>query len=248
MMEAALLGLAVGLISVFTGLGGGVVMVPLLPSLLAMSQVEAVATSLFVVLLNSTQLVLISRKNKMVDTKKGLRLSLAGVFASLLASFVLYLFTEWTLRLLLSLALFFAIFLLLFPIKRIQNPPNGVSYLIGALGGGFSGLTGLGGGAIVGPLAYGFKIIDMKNMAPTISFVTMVFAMSATATHLINGILAGNFWGPICWQEGLAIFIPALIVSRSLFSLQKKVPDRLRKAMLIAICSALWIKSLMAIL
>ena len=70
MIEAVILGAGVGLVSVLTGLGGGILMVPLLPLFLGFSQLDAIATSLFVVFLNSSQLVLISNKNKIFSSKK----------------------------------------------------------------------------------------------------------------------------------------------------------------------------------
>lgn len=249
MMGSLILGLLVGMIGTFTGLGGGIVMVPLLPLLAGADQKQAVATSLFVVFLNGLQLTYLSVRKKNIEFKYVIPIAALGILASYFSSFMLYRFSNYSLRVFLVCILALVIVVLVWPPKfELGKFKNIFRYFVGAISGVVSGFTGLGGGIVVAPLLLAGKAINHQYLTSTTSFVSMCFAGVATITHMALNPPQAASWGPILWREGLLIFIPAIVMTRLLYPLQAKLTELQRRRLLLLFSVVLFLKSLVSIL
>ncbi len=249
MIASICLGLIVGVISVLTGLGGGVVMVPLLPLLTGADQKQAIATSLFVVFLNGAQITFFSVRKKNLDIKFALPIAVIGIMTAYFASILIYRFTNYNLRVFLCVVMAFIIFILVRPPKfTFHRGKNIFRYAVGAIAGFVSGLSGLGGGIVVGPLLLAGKAISHQALPSTITFVSMCFAGVATLTHLVLNVPTMTSWGPILWKEAILVFIPAVFVTKALFPLQQKLTENQRRYLLLLFSIVLFLKSLVSIL
>ena len=249
MIGSICLGLLVGVIASLTGLGGGVVMVPMLPLLVGADQRQAVATSLFVVFLNGLQISFFSIRKKKLDIRFALPIAVIGIMTAYFSSLLIYRFSDFSLRLFLCFIMAFIIYILIKPPHfTFHRGKNIFRYAVGAIAGFVSGLSGLGGGIVVGPLLLAGKAISHQKLPSTISFVSMCFSGVATLTHLALNLPTRYSWGPILWKEGLLIFVPAVVVTKILFPLQQKLSETQRRNLLLVFSVVLFLKSLVSIL
>jgi len=185
---AALIGFCAGTISGLLGVGGGLIMVPLMIFLLGRDFQEATTASIFVILFVSIVGSYEHHRTGHVDKKMGLILGLTGSMGAVLGS---YINSITDARILMFL---FAVMLLISAYrfftkdteKKVEN--KWVLPFIG-LGGGFvAGLLGLGGGIVMvqGMVYIGIPI----HMAVGTSLFAMIFnATAAVATHTLLGNL-----------------------------------------------------------
>jgi uncharacterized protein len=89
------------------------------------------------------------------------------------------------------------------------RPPLGLALLLGAAVGVVSGLVGIGGGIVLGPVLLGLHYADMKALAPVTSLYILLNSAAALAAFLLRGgtveprltgilcgaVLAGGFLG-----------------------------------------------------
>jgi uncharacterized membrane protein YfcA len=248
MIASIFLGLLVGVIGTFTGLGGGIIMVPLLPVLLGASQKEAIATSLCVVFLNGMQLSFLALRKKNLDIKFVLPIALIGIMTAYFSSLMIYQFTNYSLRIFLVCIMVMVIYVLIRPPKfDFHKGKNIFRYSVGAFSGLVSGLTGLGGGIVLGPLLLAGRAIHHQQLTSTTSFVSMCFAGVATFTHMALNPPTMESWGPILWQSALLIFVPALVITKILYPLQTKLSEVQRRKLLLLFSVVLFLKSVVSL-
>jgi hypothetical protein len=153
-----LLGLIGGFLSGLLGLGGGVVMLPLLTLVGGISLKLATGTSLAHILVAAVAGTLSHFRAGMVDLKAGLILGMAGIAGGFLGSFLSVPMSAHVLSLIFLFLVLSAIFLLFVPPKSndeiyrkgVFNKIEGI--LIGLGCGLLVGLLGVGGGFILIPL------------------------------------------------------------------------------------------------
>jgi uncharacterized membrane protein YfcA len=249
MMASVFLGLLVGVIGTFTGLGGGIIMVPLLPVLLGATQKEAIATSLCVVFLNGMQLTYLAFRKKNLDLRFVLPIALIGIMTAYFSSLLVYRFSNYSLRLFLVCIMALVIYVLLRPPKfDFHKGKNLFRYSVGAFSGLVSGLTGLGGGIVLGPLLLAGRAIHHQQLTSTTSFVSMCFAGIATITHMALNPPSMLSWGPILWQSALFIFVPALLITKILYPMQAKLTEVQRRKLLLLFSLVLFLKSVVSLI
>lgn len=151
-----LLGTVVGTLSGFFGIGGGVIIVPVL-LFSGYSAAEAVATSLLFVV--GTSLAGAKRHTSLgnVSWSSGLMIGLTGAITAQLSSRFVLAFSgtsDWVLNVLyLAILSYFAVTLLKKTSKRSPKQNMTVATIaIGAIAGLLSALLGIGGGFIIVPL------------------------------------------------------------------------------------------------
>jgi uncharacterized membrane protein YfcA len=156
-----LMGLCVSLVSVFIGLGGGILLVPLLPSLFGLSVHEAVATSLLTIVFVVSENTYKFSKMKVVNWPV---VRLMGPFSAIFAVIAARLSQKADGDLILTVLVFLLIlvalktFLTSFskkeyrPIKEFGLREKILAGGGGALAGLTSGFAGVGAGVILSPV------------------------------------------------------------------------------------------------
>lgn len=194
----SVLSLFAGFLSSYMGIGGGIVIVSLLPVFTDFSPGETIQISLCLVFcLTLSNSLIFLRKNLVAWDWTIYLIAIGGGVAFFAGSLVPEL-SNFFLRFLLWCFLFLVVF---FPFiaKKLSykmTAKNKLSSLIpiwfkifgGALMGLCSGLTGVGGGIILSPLLHESSVLSLKKISPSLSFATLFMSVFALLGQLSKGI------------------------------------------------------------
>ena len=267
-----LVGLGVGAFSVFLGVGGGALIVPILPFIAEVSPRETIATSLVVVFLVACQNTYAFHKRGLVDWKAGV---LIGTFSAL-GSFLAGRATAFVSTQILGIAFGSFLFAMgLLTIRRArksasatnvdrstgaaiktnvspaQNSIQNVNwFLIVALGvftGFTSGFTGVGGGLMVVSVLSMLAWTPQEKVVPT-SVLTIVFSAGSGALAFLTenvsaSEISANF-GLARLDLAVAIFLGAFVCSLLLQKRKASLNPRKRDWLVGCLLLALSLRSL----
>lgn len=212
LLSALLLGLGVGLLSSFLGVGGGILMVPLMPHLFAIDGRVAVATSLFTVFITVFFNTLMFARRKLMDFKLIFAIGMVAALSGFLTSFT----TGWvqprTLRYILAGVLILLGCHLLLSLfgnrERVKSPSTakgmaspvesaegqmsepfrlGQWVLLVTLGigaGVLSAFTGVGSGLLLTPVLVVAMVGQPQKVVPTVNGI-----MAMTTSFSVLGYL-----------------------------------------------------------
>ena len=185
----ALLGSGVGFLAGLLGIGGGLIIVPVLSSILLYLEVlpsdqvvvAAIATSLASILFTSTSSALAHHKNGNVPWDLAPWIMLGVALGALISGFMAALLPEKVVRIV------FAVSVVLIAIKMFLSskndapkerklPNKGVLTVLTTITGGLSAMIGIGGGALLVPLLTFFSV-DMKKAIGCASACGIVIAL-----------------------------------------------------------------------
>ena len=230
-----------GLSAVYLGVGGSLIIVPLLPMITGLSALETLQLSLALIFV-------ISFINASIFLMKGLviwswvfPLMIAGTVLSFSSSFLVPYLSNQEIRFILLIFLSAMLFIP-FLLKRIEfiKTPKG-SYIFGSLMGLCVGLTGLGGGFIISPYLHETRRIPPKNVSP-IACVAMFLTcfLAVVSQSLATDFPYGNnsFWWQ-CYFIMLASSIVGVFVGYFLNEKDKNLHRRrwiLRGVVVIMFC------------
>ena len=194
-LAAAATGVAAGLLSGLFGVGGGLVMVPLLVAWFALDQRRASATSLLAIVPIATASAVGYAVNGSVDVTAGLILLVGAVLGGQLGAWLLPRTPVATLQ------LWFAVLSLLTAARLVLgDPARGDALLgepwealllvaVGLASGVLAGLLGVGGGIIMVPGLVLLTGADADTARGTSLAVIVVTALTATVTNLRHGLV-----------------------------------------------------------
>ena len=214
------LGFFAGGFGALAGLGGGIIITPLLAIYYGLPMHSAIAVSLVAVIATSTATSSLYVERHITDVRLGMTLELATTVGALVAALVAHHVNRRT------LAVLFACFLLYssismarkawgtrkeqeiyaIPSYSIHNYPLGLGAAL--IAGGFSGLLGIGGGPIKVPVMYLFMKVPLRVATATSNFMIGVTAATSAyvywghgdinvsiAAPLVSGVFAGSLLG-----------------------------------------------------
>lgn len=233
-------GLAAGFVSGLMGVGGGIVLTPVLHYGLRLSWEEAVATSLLVIAIQAPLGIWRHARRGAVDWPTALSLAAGGLFGVATGDVLLPHLPLAALRLLFALVMAWAAFRLVArPVQaRTQRHPVWVLLAVGVGAGVVSRLLGVGGGILTVPAlgllgfpvhtAVGSSLVPVFTNAAAASGANLARGLEwTTALLLAAGALPGTFFG--VWtahalpEEGLrrvvagALLVAALLVAGTAF-------------------------------
>lgn len=236
------LGLLAGMFGALLGLGGSVLLVPLLVLLLPFPIQTAIAAGLVCVIATSSAAAGVYLQRGWVDVRLGMLLELGTVTGALTGASLVLLLPEDLLKGIFGGFLLLAAVLMLrrppheaeeltdtVPDYRVRNRPLGigVSYLAGSV----SGLLGIGGGPIQVPLMYLGMGVPLKVSAATSNFIMGVTAAAGALLYYNRGSLVVAVTAPLV----LGVLVGAQLGSR----LARRVRSRLVQLLLILVLFAL---------
>lgn len=210
-----LIGLAAGGFGGLVGIGGGVIMVPLMVGLLKMEQHMAHGTSLVALVFTGLAGTVVYLSKGSVDLLASLILASAAVFTARTGAGFANALPAWKLKRFFGGFLFVAVILVLLKslfLQMVWLPAAWEKVLIlllaGSLTGFLSGMLGIGGGTVMVPLLVLFAGFDQYT-AQGVSLLTMIpVGLVGAYTHrrfgnisndvlpgLVPGILGGALLG-----------------------------------------------------
>ena len=223
-----LIGFTAGFIGGLTGLGGGVIMVPLLTWLLHLSQHEAHGTSLTAIFFTGLVGAFTYYEFGNIEMKIVLPLAVSSIFAGMLGAFSISYIKRKALRKIFGSFLIFVAALLMLSSSRSELMSTTVIsiktiflfFLLG-LGVGFSsGMLGIGGGSLMIPsLVFLFGLSQQE--AHGVSLAVMIpTALAGSIVHFkerrVNLKMAPFLWISIILGVPLGAIIANSIEERSL--------------------------------
>ncbi|WP_462152544.1 sulfite exporter TauE/SafE family protein [Pseudoalteromonas xiamenensis] len=215
----ALLGSGVGFLAGLLGIGGGLVIVPILSSILLHFRVlpiehiviTAIATSLASILFTSTSSALAHHKNGNVPWDIAPWIMVGVALGALLSGFMAAWLPEKAVRMVFAVSVILIALKMMFSGKnqdqKPRNLPNkSILTLLTSLTGGLSAMIGIGGGAVLVPLLTFFSL-DMKKAIGCASVCGIVIALFGSIGYITSGS------DLLALQDGFAgfVYLPALI-------------------------------------
>lgn len=192
-------GCLMGFTAGFFGVGGGIVLVPMLLLVYSHIGVEpsigshvAFGTSLFVATFTSLSSSYRHFKNRNVIFQAVIILAVASVITALIGSWIADQLSSISLRRIFSLVIFFAGLRLAIQKnekgnERIPNVSTPGLVGVGTFTGFVSSLAGVGGGVFSIPMMYQFLNFPIKKAIGTSSTVIVFTTLFASAGYMING-------------------------------------------------------------
>lgn len=187
-----LLGFAAGVLGSMIGLGGGIVIVPIL-TFLGFSPTVAASTSLFGALSNAVASVISYSRQKRIVYSLGLKLGLLSVPGTVLGALLSTDIAPNIFKILFGFVLI-ASAIYIFIRKNIETSEKtfSIQMMIFAVGASFfagliSAFFGIGGGIIFVPLMVVGLGMAMKKAAPTSQLILLFSSLSGVITHSILG-------------------------------------------------------------
>lgn len=216
----AILGSGVGFLAGLLGIGGGLVIVPILTTLLLNFDVlppeqvviVAIATSLASILFTSTSSAIAHHKNGNVPWELAPWIMTGVAVGALISGFMAALLPEQIVRIVFAVTVVLIAFKMFYSSTQrdstvIREMPNkGLLTLFTTITGGLSAMIGIGGGALLVPLLTFFSL-DMKKAIGCASACGIVIALFGCIGYISSGsayfALADGFAG--------FVYLPALL-------------------------------------
>lgn len=239
------LGFAAGLLGSIIGLGGGIIIVPVL-TFFGFSPTLAASNSIFAVFSNAIASSISYAKQHRIDYSIGLKLGLLSIPGTVLGAFISSEITPSIFKILFALLLISAS-IYIFSKRKIEEKKYNISkqIMILAISASFfagilSGLFGVGGGIIFVPLMVVAMGLSMKNAAPTSQFILLFASASALITHSLLG--HPDFYHALLLSSGS--FVGGLVGAKISLEIKENSLKILISIVMIAAAVKLFIDSL----
>jgi len=203
------LGFAAGVLGSMIGLGGGIIIVPIL-TFLGFPPTVAASNSLFAALSNSVASTISYSKQKRIEFSLGLKLGLLAIPGTVLGAIISTDIAPDVFKILFGFVLI-ASSVYIFLRKQVESREKIISkqLIVFAIGASFfagiiSSFFGIGGGIVFVPLMVVGMGMSMKKAAPTSQLILLFASLSGVIVHSIlghpdflqSGFLAiGSFFG-----------------------------------------------------
>jgi len=187
-----LLGFAAGMLGSMIGLGGGIIVVPVL-TFLGFSPTAAASNSLFAALSNSIASTISYSRQKRIEYSLGLKLGLLAIPGTVLGAVISTDVTPEIFKMLFGLVLIGSA-AYIFLRKKFETREKTISnqMIVFAVGASFfagiiSSFFGIGGGIVFVPLMVVGMGMAMKKAAPTSQLILLFASLSGVISHSILG-------------------------------------------------------------
>jgi uncharacterized protein len=230
------LGFCAGLLGALTGIGGGVLLAPILTLYFDISIRQAVGTSLVAVITTSAASSSVHLQRHTTDIRLGMTLELATAFGAAVTAYLVGYFNRNLLEgLFAGFLLYSAITILVkggkvktedasapevtvingevsIPPYEPQRYPLGLSASLVA--GALSGLLGIGGGPIKVPVMYLFMNVPLMVATATSNFMVGVTAAASAIVYYRRGDILVQYAAPLAVGVFLGSLLGARLVPR----------------------------------
>lgn len=205
-LELMVVGVGVGALSGFFGVGGGTFLIPILLAL-GFNIKDAIGISILQMVFSSIYGSYLNHKKGSLVLKDGLFIGIGGLLGGYIGGYITPFIPNFILEFTFLGVLFFALLKLFFstsnndkPIKKVSNT---VFILIGFIIGILSITIGIGGSLILTPILVGFFYYPLKK-AISAGLFFVVFSSFA-------GLLGRVFFYHIDFENGIIVALSSLI-------------------------------------
>ncbi len=192
------LGLFVGVLGALLGIGGGLILIPVLTLFFGIPIEKAIGTSLVSIIATSSAAASVYVQEKLTDIRLGMLLELGTTTGAVFGALVVGYFSRKALALMLAVFLLYAALSMVRKIRTAdQNPmrPAGeysirhvpVGLAGSTLAGAVSGLLGIGGGPIKVPLMYLVMGVPLRVATATSNFMIGVTGATSALIYFVRG-------------------------------------------------------------
>ncbi|MBR8461823.1 sulfite exporter TauE/SafE family protein [Campylobacter sp. faydin G-24] len=173
------IGIVVGFISGFFGIGGGTIVVPVMLAF-GYNIKTAIGISIMQMLFGAIFGSVMNYKNGLLKLDRGLYIGLGGFAGASLSGYIISIAPEIVLECVLLGIFFFSIFRLYFSPERagVENGSNLLLFLIGFFSAAIALSVGIGGAVFITPILVGFLGFDMKKAISMGVFFVMLASLS----------------------------------------------------------------------
>ena len=187
-----LLGFAGGILGSMIGLGGGIIVVPVL-TFLGFSPTAAASNSLFAAFSNAVASTISYHRQKRIEYSLGLKLGLLSIPGTVLGAVISSDVAPEIFKVLFGLVLI-ASAAYIFLRRNLESKQKTISkqMMVFAIGASFfagiiSSFFGIGGGIVFVPLMVAGMGMAMKRAAPTSQLILLFASLSGVITHSLLG-------------------------------------------------------------
>jgi uncharacterized protein len=224
-----ILGFFAGMLGALTGIGGGVLLSPLLALHFGVPIRQAIGTSLVAVITTSAASSSVHLQRHTTDIRLGMTLELATAFGAALMAYLVAYFNRNALEGLFAGFLLYSAITLLVRCGKLkpdeESPPalNGDTvippyepkrYPLGLaaslVAGALSGLLGIGGGPIKVPVMYIFMNVPLMVATATSNFMIGVTAAASAIVYYRRGDILVEYAAPLA----VGVFLGSLLGAR----------------------------------
>lgn len=204
-IELAIIGVLVGVISGFFGIGGGTILVPIL-MYLGFDIKDAIGISIVQMVFSSMYGSYLNYKKGSLHVTSTIFFGLGGFIGGLGSGYIVKTLSSETLTIALLLIVIFAIFKFFIATdnhgkSEIEN--KGIFFIIGAGIGLIAMSVGIGGSLLLTPIMVGFLYFDIKK-AVSASLFFVVFSS-------LSGLISLSYYGYVDYYHGVIIGISSLL-------------------------------------
>ncbi|OTA18223.1 membrane protein [Xenorhabdus vietnamensis] len=244
------IGAIVGLIISTTGVGGGVVVLPILSYFFGLDVLASVATANLLSMLMKISSSYMHFRMGNIPLRQSLIILLIMIPSTVLASYGVTMLShvshnqvqlEWGINLLVLLAILFSLYLFYrricqpqLQMNQMQPQPRLIKTLLlpGTGAGLVLGATGVGGGVVVLPLLLRYAQMSIKQAIGVSLFVTMMLSGSSAFAYAHGGYTD--------WKLALVLFVGSLLAIPFANYLMKHLPDKVLQyvTLFLILCSA----------
>jgi len=205
LLELLLLGVAVGLLSGFFGIGGGTILIPLL-LLFGYDTKVAIGISVVQMVFSSVYGSYLNNKKGTLDVPMVVVIGLGGFIGALLSGFIASAFSDVVLELIFLSFAVFALMRLFFKTKEHKDQREVSKLVLFSIGvplGAISMTIGVGGSIILVPILVGFLHVPLKKAISAGLF----FVVFSSVSGLISHTLSSN----VDYYSGIIIGLASLV-------------------------------------
>ena len=227
MLELILLGLIVGLLSGFFGIGGGTILVPLL-LLLGYDTKVAIGISVIQMVFSSVYGSYLNNKKGTLDVPMIVVIGLGGFFGALLSGFITSSLDNKSLEMIFLSFATFALVRLFMKTKEHKDQKEVsklVLLLIGVPLGAISMTIGVGGSILLVPILVGFLHVPLKNAISAGLFFVVFSSIAGFISHANSEHLD--------YESGLTIGLASLVGVYIGIMLKDSVNTKLQKNLIV---------------
>lgn len=225
MFELIFVGIIVGFLSGFFGIGGGTILVPLL-LILGFETKMAMGTSVLQMVFSSMYGSYLNHKNKTLDLGLVMTIGIGGSLGALLSGLITSSFEDKTLEIIFFGFAAFALLRLFFKTKEHQTQREVNKVILFVLGfflGAASIAIGVGGSVILVPILVGYFYVPLKSAISAGLFFVVFSSIAGFISHATAGHIEYEKGLPIAIASLLGVYIGILLKDRVNVVLQRRL-------------------------